>query len=333
MDLKVKKIIREGSKNRNQILDAIRKNETIGITPGRLKNTTNFSRQTIQAHLKILSLEGKIYKTKVGKERRYFPQNSLLNDVELYAFSMADRLMAMIDKGLVPPLEQFNFLESIPDKQPLYQYPDIDFTQTNPNPSAHSYFLKAMSGTSPSEVYCETRFADDNIIESNLFEFVNRVGAYIAFIFIESLRPVSDEKAVTENAKKVRTRYLVKRSFPIERLFRKFCLLLNQLEIIDSHDSSPVPEKEVPEEPYELSESSFERLSDSFRRVYPRVYEALENFWFNSRVFHLKRSSLFASYSKCNHKWEKYNLYRIGSCYVCLKCHLLSEERIRSKIS
>ena len=333
MDSKVKKRIREGSENRNQIMDTIRKNETIGITPGRLKNTTNFSRQTIQAHLKILSLEGKIYKTKVGKERRYFPQNSLLNDVELYAFSMADRLMAMIDRGFMPRLEQFNFLESIPYKQPLYQYPDIDFTQANPNPSAHSYFIKAMSGMSPSEVYCKTKFADDNIIESNLFEFVNRVGAYIAYIFIESLRPVSHNKAVTENAKKERTRYLIEKSIPIERLFRRFCFLLGQLGIIDSNDFSLIPEKDVTEEPYELSESSFEVLSDSFRRIYPRIYEALENFWFNSRTFHLKHNSFFARSSKCNHKWEKYNLYRIGSCYICHKCRTLSDEKVRGRIS
>jgi len=332
-DLKVRKIIREGSKNRNQIMDIIRKNETTGITPGRLENITDFSRQTIQAHLRVLSSEGKIYKTRVGKERRYFSQNSLLNDIELYAFSMADRLMIMIDKVLVPPLQQSDLLKSIPDKQPLYRYPNIDYTQANPDPSVHSYFLKAMSGMSPSEVYCKTKFDSDNIIESNLFEFVNRVGAYIAFIFIESLRPVSHNKAVTENAKKERTRYLIEKSIPIERLFRKFCFLLSQLEIIDSNDFSLVPEKDIPEEPYELSESSFERLSDSFRRIYPRIYEALENFWFNSRTFHLKRNSFFAGYSKCNHKWEDYDLYKMGRCYICLKCHTLSEKKVRSRIS
>ena len=326
-----KTTIREGEKNRTQIMNFIHQYETTGVTPDKLKNITNMSRQTVHAHLRVLSSEGKIYKMKVGRERRYLPQNSLLNDTELYAFSMADRFMLMIDKDLVPPLEQFDFLKSVPDKQPLYQYPGIDFTQAIPNPSAHTYFLKAMSGMSPSEVYCKTKFADDNIIESNLFEFVNRVGAYIAYIFIESLRPVSKDKAVTENAKKERTRYLVKKSIPFELLFRKFCLLLSQLGIIDSNDFSLIPEKTVPEEPYELSESGFKKLSDSFRRVYPRVYDALENFWFNSRMFHLKRSSLFASYSKCNHKWEDYDLYKIGRCYMCRKCHVLSEKKVRSK--
>ena len=43
-----------------------------------------------------------------------------------------------------------------------------------------------------------TRFTNDNIIERNLFEFVNRVGAYIAYIFIELLRPLPGWSSISE---------------------------------------------------------------------------------------------------------------------------------------
>ena len=236
-DKKEGKILREGDSNRNDIMKIIRDNEDEGITPAMLVDKTSLSRQAIQGHLKELSSEARIYKTKHGNETRYFPQSNLLNDTELFAFTMADRLIAMIDKGLVPPLEGFDFFKSIPVDQPQYQYHDIDFTQPNPKPSSHTFFLKAMSGMSVSEAYCKTKFTDDCIIERNLFEFVNRVGAYIAYIFIESLRPLPKNTDATENKKKERTRNLVNKAIPVERLFRKFCLLLSELGIIPSEDN------------------------------------------------------------------------------------------------
>ena len=95
-------------------------------------------------------------------------------------------------------------------------------------------------------------------------------------------------------------------------------------DIDDSHLS-----KQVVSEELELNQPSYEKLSNSFKKVYPRVYGALENFWFNSRMTHLKRRTLYAQYSKCIHKWEDYDLYKIGKCYICLKCHLLVESKVK----
>lgn len=185
-----------------------------------------------------------------------------------------------------------------------------------------------MSGMSVSEKYCETKFTNDNTVERNLFEFINRVGAYIAYIFVESLRPNPRHLDITDNKKKERSYHLVNKAIPVERLFRKFCLLLNQLEIITPAEQSGLSEGDLSEELYQLDESSFDKVSDSFRKVFPRVYGALENFWFNSRKYHLKRHSLFAEYSKCIHNWEDYYLYKIGTCYICRKCHLLVERKV-----
>ena len=171
----------------------------------------------------------------------------------------------------VLPRSKKDLLKGIPADQPLHQYPDIDFSQTNPNPSSHHYFLKAISGMSVSEDYCKNKFTNDNIIERNLFEFVNRVGAYIAYIFIESLRPITNDTDATENKKKERTLLLVNKAIPVERLFRKFCLLLSELGIMRSMDLH-ITEEGMSEE-LQLNQSSFDKLSDSFKRVYPRVYK------------------------------------------------------------
>ena len=44
----------------------------------------------------------------------YFPKDNLLNDTDLFAFTMADRLVNMIDKELVLPLKELDQLKSIP---------------------------------------------------------------------------------------------------------------------------------------------------------------------------------------------------------------------------
>jgi len=310
-------------------MEMIRDNETEGITPAKLAKETNLSRQAVQAHLKKLTSEERIYKTIAGNNTRYFPQNNLLNDTDLFAITMADRFMAMIDKRLIPPLEEMDLLKGIPADQPLHQYPDIDFSQTKANPSSHHFFLKAISGMSVSEDYCKNKFTNGNIIERNLYEFINRVGAYIAYIFIESLRPIPKDTDATENKKKERTLLLVNKAIPVERLFRKFCLLLSELGIMRNMDLH-ISEDGMSEE-LQLNQSSFDSLSDSFKRMYPRVYNALENFWFNSRKYHLKRHSLFAKYSKCIHKWEDYHLYKIGNCYICNKCHLMKERKVKGR--
>lgn len=328
-DNKNGKIIREGELNENKIMEEIRKNEDVGISPTQLKEETNLSRQAIHDHLKRLVLEKKIYGKRAGNTMQYFPQNNFLNDANLFAFTMADRLIYMIDKDLVPPLKEFAISESIPDR-PLYHYPsDIDFSQPNLMPKSHDYFLKDMSGDSLSEDYCETKFTND-ILEKNLFEFANRVGAYIAYLFIEALRPVAKDMNVSENKKKERIRYLIDKAIPIERLFRRFCDLLGQLDIMRSVDDLYNSGGSESEE-LELNEAGFVKLSDSFRTVYPRIYKALENFWFISRMTYLKRHSLYAEYSKCVHKWEEYQLYKIGRVYVCNKCHLLAETKVEGR--
>lgn len=337
-DKKEGKIIREGESNENKILELIRRRENEsqrenqGISPSQLLKKTNLSRQAIHGHLKKLLSEQRIYKKRMGNEMQYFPQNSSINDAHLFGFTMADRLMFMIDKGLVPPLEQSDFLKNIPPDQPLYQYPpDIDFSRQNLRPTSHDYFLKAMSGDSVSEDYSVTKFTNDNTIEKNLFEFVNRVGAYIAYIFIEALRPLAMEMNATENKKEERIRYLINIAIPIERLFQRFCQLLGQLNIMRSVKNLYNSEESV-SQTSQLKEASFEKLSDSFRSVYPRLYDALENFWFNSRMTYLKRHTLFAENYRCIHKWENYHLYKTDlRCYICSKCHLMAERKVEGR--
>jgi len=48
-----------------------------------------------------------------------------------------------------------------------------------------------------SQSLCKTNFAKDKLNEKYLFEFANRIGAYITYILIESLRPLGQFDILT----------------------------------------------------------------------------------------------------------------------------------------
>lgn len=340
------KVIREGERNRNLILDIVFQNEEWGISPHflrtRLKsNGLELSRQAIHDHLGRLISEDKIYKN----GSLYYPEKSILNDFKLFAAVMAQAFMFMIDKSLMSSLQNSNFSEAVPVDQVLQNHGDINFSRSImaqasqvsdkspvinfsrflPSPSSRDLFLKDLSGPSISQDYLDSK-SDDDYVKRNLFEFVNRVGSFIAYIFIESLRPIPKSMHVTEHKKKVRPLYLINEGIVLEKLFARFRLLLLELGIIKN-----TGELYQSEDVNELDESNFEKLSSSFRSIYPHVFQGLENFWFNSRAFHLKRNKLLAKNSKCTHKWENYYLYKIGTCLRCKRCHILVEKKKRKR--
>lgn len=81
--------------------------------------------------------------------------------------------------------------------------------------------------------------------EKHIFEFANRIGAYIEYIFIESLKARNQK---TDNDAKV----IIDNAIDLNGIFRDFCNLFS---------------KENPN-----------RISDAFRKVYPAA-GILEKFW------------------------------------------------------
>ncbi|MFL6422383.1 MAG: hypothetical protein ACJ71R_02185, partial [Nitrososphaeraceae archaeon] len=56
----------------------------------------------------------------------------------------------------------------------------------NPDPSFVE-LSKAMSSDAVSKEYCRTRFDENSLNEKYFFEFANRIGAYIIYIFLASI--------------------------------------------------------------------------------------------------------------------------------------------------
>ena len=61
--------------------------------------------------------------------------------------------------------------------------------------------------------------------------------------------------------------------------------------------------------------------------IYPKMYEALENWQFHGRVFWLKLDMYLATIIDCNHIWENFTLHKIGKCYHCRSCDLITDQK------
>jgi hypothetical protein len=62
------------------------------------------------------------------------------------------------------------------------------------------------------------------------------------------------------------------------------------------------------------------------------MYEALENWQFDNRMFWVSLDTFLAINRECDHEWNELNLDRIGKCYECRKCGLISKEAVDRKI-
>jgi hypothetical protein len=98
--------------------------------------------------------------------------------------------------------------------------------------SFYREFSKTVRGISVSERFCKTKFNKITLNEKYLFEFANRIGALILYIFIESARPLEEfddmikDHFKTRNSKTDRLQRktmlssdLIHRAIDIDRIF------------------------------------------------------------------------------------------------------------------
>ena len=119
---------------------------------------------------------------------------------------------------------------------------------------------KAISGNAVSEKYCRTKFNANSSNERYFFEFANRIGAYIVFIFIASIQMSLKELKTATDKQNKRTDLEQRIAILRSELFRKsinigsiFDDFINLLRFLNN------PNFEIPIE--------------AFRRVYPGIYK------------------------------------------------------------
>ena len=192
--------------------------------------------------------------------------------------------------------------------------------------------FKRTTGISVSHKYCKTNFIGKELTkEKYLFEYINRIGAFIAYVFIESMRP-RRKGGITDDVKKDISRNLIFNSISIVDLFDRFCLFLNDMQILTKEISVCLQINKENIDPVELDNASFDKVSEVFRNVYPGIYEGIEKFWFNSREFWDEFGLHSAKIKDCDHIWHELIIYKYKKSYECIKCHTVSGVKIDSVI-
>jgi hypothetical protein len=153
----------------------------------------------------------------------------------------------------------------------------------------------------------------------------------MTYIFIESLRPRQNGSSIiTDDIKKDMTRNLIFNSISIVDLFDRFCLFLNDMQILTKEIPVSLELHKENIDPLELDNASFDKVSEVFRNVYPGIYEGIEKFWFSSREYWDNIGLRIAKVKECDHKWEEVLIYKYKKSYECVKCHIVAGAKIES---
>ena len=141
----------------------IKRITNIDSSSNRSSHHTKLTRQTIHNHLRQLINEEMVYK----KNAQYFPKDWNLSAILSFASFMRRYAILFIDPYTVTHRHRFYRKQETPRDQ----------------------LFKRTRGISVSHRYCKTNFiGKERTKEKYLFEYINRIGAFIAYVFIESMR-------------------------------------------------------------------------------------------------------------------------------------------------
>ena len=267
------------------------------------------TRQTVTTHLRSLVRERKIYKI----NHSYFNNDPSFGNILNFA-----RHMKEASKTLFDPFQ-------------IYFSHSSKTSRANPNVynqvglSLHKSIRGILDAHSTviSPEYCKTSFQDDEMYEKYLWELANRIGSYFMYIFVEVMRPVSEYNitGIKSHKKKELLATLISRALDIQMMFEKFCgcTLFNFSNRGD-----------------EFSNDIFKRITTAFKKLYPVVYDSLEQCWSDSINTSIDTQNTLAMENKAsnhNHKWEEFSIYKLKNkkYYVCRGCGWLVNERIKNR--
>lgn len=244
--------------NREKIYKIIERHLTAGVVQDKIQAETGLTRQAVSYHLKELGRQRKIYFKNSEDDKKikiYFPQDRDISNINTFSLSMKDAGISIIDPGLIEAksvnLSDEEVIELTEHSEPQFR------------------LLGKVLNITVSDKYCKSHFSKRDVNEKLLFEFVNRAGAFMAYIFIESMRPSADNNFETTKDKRNRLgSILFNNAIDIQGMFQQFCLLFLATGMIKEENNT----RNRPE----LDDNSFGNLQEVFRNVYPKIYDGLE---------------------------------------------------------
>jgi len=262
------------------------------------------SKQTMFLHLKELKDEHKIYK----KEVKYFPSDPDLSFIIHFGKIMRQASGLVLSPDLLLQRRNDQLLaqfETYPDSQVFTGSTSEELLKLAKNPT-----LSPKVGIDYKNI--------DSLQKEYLFQFAIRIGAFITYIFLESMRrPTNNLKIKIKNQgleqKNKTLKKILQYSIDLEsyfKVFERYMGLLNQTGGISQLD-----------------------LESAFKDLFPSFYEGLEKFYRNEIFDHTNSLEMHERYSKpkfyCPHKWQEFHIFKIDTkYYYCSRCrHVVDEYR------
>jgi hypothetical protein len=331
------KLVREGEANREEIFQIVNEKGPVSVDDIYKYVRESMSKHTIHVHLKGLLEERRIYKNE--KERTYVILDHDLGYMTTFAKKIKDAFGFMISPHLLIKNPDNNSKSKLNKLYlpKIYLPPSaLDFMDT----SMYENFCNRVSGISVSQSICKPKITKDNINKIHLFEFVNRIGAYITHLFIESMRPLSyNMKEENEKMQLLRrdmlSRNLLRIAINLEQMFQIFHCLL--------YDTNQIKKKGYPSNKpifFELEKEDYNNISNTFRKVYPGIYDGLEEYWQEiTRLWLINtiklQENLTGKKVYCNHKWNLVHLFKLeGEYYHCRRCNnVINKFELKNRIN
>jgi hypothetical protein len=337
--------IREGQANREKIFQII--NEDGPVSVKHIRKRTGLSRPQIYEHINQLVKDKRVYKNKQKKTWPTYVASDLdLGYVTTFAKEIKDALGFMSSPHLL--YKHNNNKAKLPK---TYLPPSASHMM---DMSIYEDVCKRVAGISASKSISTGKITKDNINSMLLFEFANRIGAYITYLFIESMRPVDfNMKEPTQELQLQRrhmlSQQLLQIAINIEQVFRIFHNLLYSMGLT-RRQCPPVIKRRLDDYAYpppppaatntatttttrrkplflELEEENYNKISNAFKKVYPRIYDGLERYWQDTaRLWYINqiesKESITGKKGNCNHRWNRVNIFKLeGKYYHCKKCN------------
>lgn len=311
---------------RNKIYKFIFDRKEAGVKPNELWKSEMWkslrkTRQWGHKCLNVLEKQNLIFEY----NHKYYPVNSDLNNIYWFATKM-DYLSPVLARSL--------------------RTDDDDGDQPSPDSSYYATPIGVLErktrGPSPSPKFCQTKFTSQSSNEKCIFEFANRLGAYITYIFIESMKLSLSQVHINNNKKDIneKSEMLIHTAINLRHWYENFCDLTD----IIGPDKLPLAkgslrhreQKDMDNRLYhqELNYEGLQKLRRTFENIYPGIYNGLEASWRKVVEDSIYTEQYYASTIKreCKHRIEETRIYKYPrKCYSCRNCQSLSHDKSFSK--
>jgi hypothetical protein len=158
-----------------------------------------------------------------------------------------------------------------------------------------------------SQMHLSDAFSNSDNAKESIFEFANLIGAFVAYLLIESMRP---------------TRTLLPIPFRVEKAENFIETALNPAGLLTTFLSVlPDSYRKDVSLGVQMNEKSVNELSNAYKKIYPSFSEFIEEKYLehfqNFYVHELEE------YNYCQHKWKESFVHKIGVYYRCDNCQIM----------